>query len=293
MLKMSRFAVLTFSCFILFGVSSLARALTISPPRQSLIVDPGNTGTALVTVQNNTTNTVHIVGEVDAFRIDEKTGRAIFGMTDEAKEWVDTSKASLYLPPKVEGNLIFKITVPRDAKPGGHYLGLFVSDNSKGNGIGIGSRVGSLLFFYVGGIVHENLTRVSFAPTAEWYKKGPIEFVIRLKNNGSIHIVPKGAVSIQNSRGRIIKTLEVNLENRKILPGGEWSESYIFESPEWRDIGKIQAIANLQYGIGNKERLSDIATSWYLPWSAVLFAGLCFFAFVFLCWKLFRMNKKQ
>lgn len=257
-----------------------AEALVVSPLRQSVVIDPGKSDTVRITVKNDATTTVAIAGDIDAFRIHEETGRAIFDAMDEAESWIDKRDLRMTLLPGEEHDLAFLIRVPEDALPGGHYLALFASVESAGGNLG--SRVGSLLFLYVGGAVQESISRQAFAGEKFWYHAKPIRFFLELQNNGSIHVIPTGVVTIANSRGRIIAKLPVNDTGRKLLPLERWKESYVLDALSWRDIGQIRATAFIQYGLGQKQ-IMDSITVWFVPIPIIVLAAIivvCIFFFI-------------
>lgn len=279
------------ACFsLLLGLAASAmvfhvvNGMTISPLRQSLILDPGGKETISIVVKNDTTSAVRIVGDIDAFSIDEKTGRPIFGRTDEAESWIDARDARATLQGGEEKELVFHITVPPDAVPGGHYLGLFARTEPPQGVVGIGSRVGSLLFLYVGGEVQEILTRTAFTTDRSWYTKGPAKIFLQMVNSGSIHSVPTGIVRVETWRGRTVASFPINPNKRKILPGGAWDEAYTVDQFALKDTGPLLVTVLLRYGIMNQEQ-SDVLAMWFLPLPLLAFGILLLCVFVFLLYR--------
>lgn len=253
-------------------------AISVSPLRQSVAIDPGKTETMFIAVKNDVTSTVRITGEVEAFSIDEQTGRPVFGKSDPATAWITTADAAMTLRPGEEKNIPFTISIPAGTAPGGHYLGLFARAIRNGGAGEVGSRIGSLLFLYVGGVIQETLTREVFSVKPNVIFFGPAEIFLQVKNNGTIHVAPAGAITVETASGRRVGAFPVNAEERKILPGERLREHAQF-SLSWKDIGQLHASVILHYGVTG-QTLGDAATFWYLPWQVLLGLAVLFCIFV-------------
>ena len=264
--------------FFIFFLILPARAITISPTRQTIVVDPGKEQTVRFTIENPGQEFLTVTPTVDAFSLDEKTGRPLFGVTDVATTWVTPADRSFVLRPKQRAEIPFDVVIPVDAEPGAHYLGLFVqvkASNAEG-AIGVASRIGSILFLHVGGEVVEEVQRESFTAVRVWNFTTPIEAELRLKNNGSIHAIPVGKVEVSTQFGGVREVLPLNAAQRKILPGAVWSETYMIPHLRWRDTGPITLTASMEYGL-NKKIIIDRVQVWYLPWKLVVTIGAGFF----------------
>jgi hypothetical protein len=66
----------------------------------------------------------------------------------------------------------------------------------------------------------------SFATNKKVYEFLPVDFLVRLNNNGNVHAAPRGNIFIKNSAGKEVALLEVNFEKGNILP----SSKRIFEA---------------------------------------------------------------
>lgn len=267
-----------------------ARALSISPLRQTIVIDPGKSSVVELTVQNDTDTITNLQPNIDAFRIDPDTGRASFGAADMAKQWITWKTDPITLAPGEKGTLTFSIAVPAKAESGGHYLGLFANTIGPG-AVGLSSRVGSLLFLYVGGRAEESLTRKLFSSDRAWYWSLPLRFFLSLENTGNIHAVPEGGLVIANMRGRRIVAVPINPEKRKLLSHGEWHENYIIDGLSWRDIGPLTATVFVQYGVTHR-RIADTISFWYTPIWLVVFCLIIFLLLFFLGLK-FKKRKNK
>ena len=275
----------------LFFIPANVQALTISPLRHTVVIDPGREEEVTMVITNDSSAAISLTPEIDAFQLDPETGTAIFGARDEAVQWVETEETELSLGPGAARLLAFRIAVPKGAEPGSHYLGLFVGTAPAEGTVGVGSRLGTLLFLHVAGEVHEEVTREDFFASRSWYARPPIQLSLWLKNNGTIHVVPAGELVLQKGK-RVIDRQAMNGLQRKILPGERWEEQYRFDHLGWRDAGRIEAVVSLQYGI-TRQPIVDRISFWYVPiglLAAMAAVGLLLILAVWLTMKKKRKN---
>ncbi|OGH73349.1 MAG: hypothetical protein A3C90_03125 [Candidatus Magasanikbacteria bacterium RIFCSPHIGHO2_02_FULL_51_14] len=270
------FTVLTIlSAFFLFP--SATNAVTIAPVRQAAVIDPGSLRTVEVRVTNDENETRVFVPEVEAFTIDERTGRALFGADDDAVSWIEANPASLTLAPGREGAFSFTIVVPVDAEPRSHYLGLFVTEKPKEGQVAVGSRAGSLLFLHVAGPVYEDLSVEAFSVLKKWNIGEAPRLFLRLENNGTIHLIPRGEIIVSIVGGKEIVRFPINADERKVLPGGVWEETFTLDEGMFGNaFGPVRADIEITFGISEKT-IGDSILLWYFPrWAMSLFAALLF-----------------
>jgi hypothetical protein len=267
-MKIRFFALLFF--LGIFFISTTADAVTIAPLRQTAVVDAGKEVIVSLFVINNTEEPFTVTPEVDAFSIDEKTGAAIFGVFDTAKQWLVPVEKELVLLPEEHGQFHFIVRPPADALPGAHYLGLFAKKSAENGQVGLGSRVGSLFFLHIAGDVTESLQKKDFSFTAPVLTRGESAVHIDLENNGNIHVVPQGKIIFQNWRGGVINEVVFNEAGEKILADGRFKRTVDLPPLSFKDIGKVQATLQLQYGV-TQQILGGKSSFWYVPvWSVVV-----------------------
>jgi len=269
MMERSKFKVqsLAFSvCAIIFLLFPLVtHAISISPARQMATVDAGKTQTVPLHVVNNEDVSLVLLPEVSAFVLDEENGSPIFDQESAATSWVSVEPAFLELEPGGDGEFLFTITVPENQEPGSHYLGLFArSSPPDGAQVGIGSRVGSLLFLHVAGVMYEDVVRTSFFIERGSVFDPQLRAHLALQNVGTIHVEPVGNVSLENSRAGRHGEQALNPNNKKILPDGTWQGVYDFDALSWKDIGKVDVVAEVTYGV-SKKQMTDRVSFWYIP----------------------------
>ncbi len=86
----------------------------------------------------------------------------------------------------------------------------------------------------------------SFSPKKLFWEYGPVEFDLRIKNEGNVHVKPQGIITISNFLGKKIGSGVVELEPKNVLPGAvrksiaPWNKKWLF--------GKYTAVVSLTYG---------------------------------------------
>lgn len=251
-----------------------AKAFSIFPARYTFVVDSGKTAVASVQIYNDEDQPIQVTAEVDAFALDSDTGHTQFGQSDPAKSWIQASVSSLTLSPEQKQTVDFTIAVPPETPAGSHYLGLFLKQKSAAGQVGLGKRIGTLLFLHVGGEVSEKLQIQDFSFEKE---RGNRNFHIQLQNNGSIHLMPGGNVRLFNFWGAQISGIPVNQNQRKVLPNADWRETLTLKNLGISSIGKIRADLTVEYGLTGQIVQSTIYF-WYFPWWSIVFALLFLFA---------------
>jgi hypothetical protein len=251
-------------CFVFFACSfQSVQAITLTPTRQTAVIDGGKTQTVKIILQNEEKQTVTVKGVVEGFEIDEKTNRAKFGVRDEATDWVKISPSEVTLAAGETKEILFTFTVPQTAKTKAHYLGLFALVSAEGGQVGISSRVGSLLFLYTSGNFEEKSDVMDFSAGSMWYTKKPVNIFLTLNNTGNIHVQPQGSVSVKNWQGKVVGVYPVNSENHLLLPEKKFHN--VFDIPlSFKDIGKVEARLEYRYGVNEQIIVRDISF-WYVP----------------------------
>lgn len=265
---------------------STARAVSLSPLTFDINVNPGETVSDFVTVSNNeSAKQVYVleaedfaaVGEAGNVVIDKDAPRQV-----SAKQWVTFDPQIIEVEPGGSKTVKFTLNVPRDADPGGKYTSLLVgtSPGSEGGGVGIASRVASLLLIRVAGDVTEKITVESFE-TKSLAEFGPVSFTLRLKNEGTIHLKPAGFIFIKNWRGQEVE--KISLPQQRIIPGTiraigiSWDAIWLF--------GKYTATFQGIYGSKN-DTLSASVSFWVIPWKLLGSLLLALLVIGIIIWKI-------
>ncbi len=278
---------------ILIGLSTLPASqvraqgnagLTLIPPKYELFANPGDVITETIRLRNNSTDPITFAVLLEDFSSAGEEGKVVLeeGETEQnysLKDWIEPSSKNVFLQPEEEITFPFSIVVPNDAEPGGHYASLIFQiggDETVGGVTSVQHRVGSLILLRVSGNVVEDAQIESFsAPT--YSQKGPVSFDLRVKNNGTTHVMPNGTIVITNIFGK--KVEEIPLDGANVFPGAirkmttEWDKQSL--------LGIYTATVVATYGQQSLPLTSAVKFTVFSPVMAILLsvglvAGLVF-----------------
>ena len=212
----------------IFPTTALAQGaagMTIIPPKFELFANPGDIVTESIRLKNESNLPQSFSVLVEDFSTAGEGGRVVLEedenqSTYSLKKWIRLSSDKVLLQPNQETVFPYSISVPIGAEPGGHYASVLFELGGSGDvGEGVTSvkhRIGSLVLLRVSGDVTEEATVESFS-TAKYQRKGPVEFDLRVKNDGTTHIRPNGTIVIKNIFGR--KVDEIPFTGWNVFPG--------------------------------------------------------------------------
>ena len=205
-------------------------------------------------------------------------------------KWVDLSRSNLLLEPGQKETLDFRLSVPKNAEPGGYYGVIFFEPLDSAafdddSSLGVVGRMGALLEITVGGEIVEagqvmgattnkDCTGVGCSFTAPGFLEyGPVSFTFDFENTGNVHVGVSGKIEIYNIFRQ--KIAEIPIEEKTVLPG----TIRTFEAKWMRELltGRYRAKLILNYG---SEKTTEVAylVFWGIPWKlgsgAVVFAGV-------------------
>ncbi len=280
---------------ILTGISlsliTQAAQLALTPLVFDLKGKPGEIVEGEVRVLNpsyDATVTVKMSAE-DMFPEGEE-GRVILQLPPDEKtslalsQWISFVPEVFDLAPREEKAVKFRIKIPENADPGGHYAGILAGVHSgalpEETGVAIVTRVASLILLAVEGEMKEDLRVVEFS-SPSYLEYGPINFVLRFENKGTVHVRPNAEIKIEDIYGREIARLSV--DSRNILPKAvrkfetSWNQKWLWGI-------RYRAILSGTYGrYGNATNKIEpvVIVFWAFPWKVGLI-GLAFLIFLFI-----------
>jgi hypothetical protein len=267
---------------------SPGQGLEISPPVVQLTADPGQTVTTQIRVRNVTSGELIAKGRADDFGAGtdesgnpklllDETGATRYSL----KYWIG-SVPDLDLTPQQLKTTTITVRVPANAEPGGHYgLVRFTAlpPNLVGTGVALSASVGTLILLKVNGAVTEKLSMAEFSTgvlnqkTEAYTKKGffeygPVDFLVRIKNDGSVHEKPVGSITIKNTFGVKSAMVSVNDKGGNVLPDS------IRRFPVTLANKKLFGYytANLALTYANGQKLSATTSFWVIPWKLIVLA---------------------
>ena len=272
-------AVLSLFC-LLAGVvflftSATARAVSLSPLTFEINVKPGETLSNFVTVFNNDSVKQSYAAEAQDFSAVGETGNVVIDNDApkqvSAKQWIAFDPQTFEVEPGQSKDIRFTLNVPLDADPGGKYTSLLIGiapGAVSGSGVGIASKVASLLLIRVAGDVTEKISVQSF-DTRPFVETGPINFTLRLKNEGTVHLKPAGFIYVKDWTGREVQKL--SLPQQRVIPGTIRAIEIVWDK-KWL-LGKYTANFAGIYGAANDPLLASVSF-WVIPWKLISYVLL-------------------
>ncbi|MCK4592563.1 hypothetical protein KAT63_03965 [Candidatus Parcubacteria bacterium] len=271
------FAILAGAGLVLAPASSAQeqkRGIMISPLTFDLTANPGDVLKNKLRIINMSDNVTPVTINIENFKAVGEIGQVIIAPVEEEmiyslKNWMKAEANEFILGPNEQKVVDFMIEVPLNAEPGGKYGSILASiggENATGGmGTSVVQQVGSLVLLVVSGEVKENLEIKSFS-TPSFLEYGPVPFEIKFENKGSIHVKPRGFISISSWGNK--KEIDLELPLNNVMPGAvrkietNWDTKWLF--------GKYTATIVGGYGTSNIPINPMTIEFWVLPWKLML-----------------------
>lgn len=277
---------------VLFVLPSAGNALTVIPPiLENIEAEPGKIYSSSYELYNETevAQTYYLIAH-NFIAMGEEGQSDIMTEKDQQiglSSWIKFGETQLLLLGGERKRVSFTIEVPVDAEPGGHYAAIFATTQPPSGEVSLGENTGVLLLVKVPGDIRENaeLVEYSLASGKKVYNRPPVEFLIRIRNDGNVHFKPLGDISI-NGWGGEKAIVNANPLLGNILPKSIRALHPVWKGPaekggfmeelknEWNNFafGRYNAHLEMEWGT-NKEKMIDNVKFWVIPWR-VLLVGL-------------------
>ena len=270
--------------------STGSQALEIGPPVINLVGDPGQTVTAQVSLRDVSDGQLVVTSQINDFVAGDESGTPKLLLEDgeespySMKSWFSPISEQVLEPREVVSQDI-TINIPASAAPGGYYAVIRftgVAPDLDGTGVALSASLGSLVFLRVNGDVNEDIAIEEFYTANEdsaqtLFQTAPVNFVVRLKNNGTIHEQPAGKIAVKDMFGNDVANVNVNLPPRNILPDSIRRFDQALDS---RNIGNRILFgyytADLTVTYGDGETVTAKTGFWVIPYTliAIVVIGL-------------------
>ncbi len=271
---------------------SAGQGLEISPPVIELSADPGQTITTQIRVRNVTKGELIAKGVADDFGAGSDESGQPKLLLDETgatryslKFWV-SGVPDLDLAPQELKTATVRIAVPKNAEPGGHF-GVVrftaVPPDLNGTGVALSASVGSLVLLKVSGAITEKLSVQEFSSWQNkkahgFFEHGPVDFLVRVKNEGSVHEKAQGTIVVTDTFGGKVATVLVNDKGGNVLPDSIRRFDETLANKQL--FGHYTAKLAMTYAGGKK--LSGSLSFWVVPWKLLLLVTLGLLVLFFL-----------
>lgn len=267
--------------FVLLAVPVLSASaqqpsagISVSPPSYELSANPGDEITNTIRVDNPVDQALKISVSARNFTALGEEGQV--NLTEEDStyslaKWITISPSTATVDARASQEFKYTIKIPADAEPGGRFGSIVFKTAAKPltgqSGVSVGQEVGSLVFLKIAGNVQEKSSIAEFKATHAINEYKPVNFDVRVKNEGNVHTRPTGTITITNFFGKKVAT--VPIDSRNVLPGAvrrmeaQWKDSGRFL------FGKYTATISVVYG-GNSQIVTASTTFWGFPYTIIL-----------------------
>ncbi len=268
----------------------VGQALEIAPPVLNLTADPGETLTTEIILRDVSPSPLIVRNQINDFvasgedgtpklLLEESDGESPYSL----KNWIQPLP-EFTLQPREVNELPLKISVPSNAAPGGYYAVVRFTaapPGLDGTGVSLSASLGTLVLLRVNGDAKEQMSVSEFSASkngkTNWlFESPPIDFIARLKNEGSTHEQPTGQVVVSDMFGNKIAGVNVNLTRNNVLPGSVRKfESTLDKSVIGNRFLFGRYTADMQVSYGSKGQTMSASTSfWVIPYRLIGFAIL-------------------
>lgn len=261
--------------------------ISISPVTFELTANPGDVLTNNLKVYNPTDSIIGMKMEVEDFTVVGEMGEVRIKPAEtetySLARWITAEPDEFILEPKEQKFVSFTINIPENAEPGGHYGSILATTkriiSEEISGPSIAQKVGALVLLTVSGETKEELIVKDFS-CSSFSEYGPIKFSIRFENTGTVHVRPKGFVTITDWQGK--KAADVVFPQNNVIPGAirkietSWDKKWL--------AGRYTATLIGNYGTANIPINPTVVTFWVIPWKislAVLLALIIIIIFFY------------
>jgi uncharacterized membrane protein len=198
--RLSVIFTLIFSLFLFLGIKYFVTAqvagqsIEISPPVQNIKADPGKPFTITTKVTNKSNIPLNLSVRIENFIPMGEEGQVqlIKDGPYAISTYSKLDKSSFTLGIGESQKVTAEVNLPVDAAGGRYGSFIFsVAGNATANSAALSQELGSLFLVRIGGPVNEKLTLMEFSAPL-FSESGPIQFNIKLKNAGNVHVTHTG-----------------------------------------------------------------------------------------------------
>jgi hypothetical protein len=265
---------------LVFGIGDVNAqegiSLRISPPILEIEVEPGNTYSDYIKVENlNEFESVTLYPQVVSFVAKgDEGGQEFIEDSEETTsyslaQWMNISTDTLEIEPLERVVLPFTINIPLDAEPGGRYGAVLLGNQPTtaedlANSVALGAKSGTIILARIAGDITESAKINTFSINKDFYNYPPVDFEVVVENTGNVHVKPLGTIEISNIFGKVVDEVTVNEGLGNVLPDSTRKFSSTWDR-EGFTLGRYKAALNLKYGDQTESYMTDMLTFWVVP----------------------------
>lgn len=265
--------------------ASFDNGFTVSPVRNIISVDKGQTTIVPITVENPSSAPVTAQAIINDFLpSNDETGvpRIITNnnTTLPLDNFISLVKPvpDFYLGPNSQKIVNVTINVPANAISGDYYGAIRFAPTSTGTGVvALNATVATIFLLTVPGNLFQKLSLVQFSAadangnTSSFFTNGQLSIVTRLNNNGTTHSEPFGNIIIKNMFGKVVDNVQFNntTPRESILTQSTRKFTTALKKQKW--LGYYTATISIGYGTTVSSLITAKTSFWYIPlWLEIL-----------------------
>jgi len=242
-------------------------AFSISPLKYTLSLGSGDDKDLIVNVKNDSNIKLEYQAVIMGVQQDN-LGRPIFKpSTDIAESWVKFSDEKIVLNSNESKDVVFTITIPKNAPPGAHYLGIGVRESGVQK---IGGQLMTIVILQVAGTVNETLLLEKFTSIKKYFFDKKLTYFLQVKNTGNIDLSLKARIEVYNFRNQIVDSNIIDLGNKLFVQSNRSTEIHPSSSDKMFLPGRYRSLILINYGLTNQQIVGSVSF-WYWPvWFLIL-----------------------
>ena len=275
--------------------------LSVSPVFFEFVTEPGKEIKDKIRLRNNSDATLNLKVEIKKLTASDVREANLEDPQPEDSyiSWVKLEKPTFTSSAREWVDVPFTITIPADASFG-YYLALTITQDTSANTIEQPTAViqGAVAVPVLINVKSPNTKAeaelVEFKPKSFVNEYLPVEFDVKLKNTGNVHLKPRGNIFIRGNSDKDLAIIEVNEGMSTVLPQGSrvynssWGEGFLtmekdestgqtnyklkFNWDKLTDfrIGPYTASLLMVYDNGVRDvTLESKTTFWVFPWKII------------------------
>lgn len=272
--------------------------VTITPAMQEVeIKDSLIKQSGTFTVRNNSDQPAAFeLSAIDMGALDETGGLIFSGLPQDylkkygLAEWVELPRKRIEIATAKTETVSFNIRNSENLSPGGHYGAIIVKQVPRQAAqpvrqVTISPQAASLLFLLKRGGEVYKLSLPGFrANTSVWNLPTKVE--LPFKNEGNVHVVPRGIVRLKNTLGNEIAKAVINPESSYVLPERSRALHVAFDNLP-KNIWPGRYTIEVDYRYDGQENFTRVSQTFYTAnlrvllalVSILLLSGVCLYRF--------------
>jgi hypothetical protein len=280
--------------------ASFDNGFTVSPVRNIISVDKGQTTIVPITVENPSDAPVTAEaiindflpsnGETGVPRIITNNNATVLPLDN----FISLIKPipNFYLGPDQQKIVNVTVDVPSSAISGDYYGAIRFAPTSSGTGVvALNATVATIFLLTVPGNLYQKLALVQFSAadvngnTSSFFSNGQLSMVTRLTNNGTTHSEPFGNIIVKNMFGKIVDNVQFNNSTPRASILTQSTRKFTTSLKKQKWLGYYTATISIGYGTTISSLITAKTSFWYIPlWLEILILVVIVLIVVAIVW---------